>query len=103
VKRNESIKEIIQILKDQRDRVSTKKMPEQLEEEPTNDLGAMSIGSSSNPFAILTGEDNGTSQMEKRQTKKPKRRVKDGNGGAKGLQSLQGSPTDTPPPKTQDE
>jgi hypothetical protein len=43
-KRNESIKEISKILQDQRDRVSTKKMPEQLEEEPTKDLGAMSIG-----------------------------------------------------------
>ena len=102
-KRNESIEEISQILKDQRDRVSTKKMPEQLEEEPTNDLGAMSIGSSSNPFSILTGESNATSQIEKRQTKQPKRLVKDGRGRAKGFQSLQGSPTNTPSPETQDE
>ena len=58
---------------------------------------------SSNPFSILAGESDGMSQMEKKLTKKPKRLVKDGRGRAKGLQSLQGSPTDTPPPKMQDE
>ncbi len=102
-KRNESIEEISQILKDQREGTSTRKMPEELEEEPIHDLGAMSIGACSNPFAILAGESDATSQMEKRQTKKPKRLVKDGRGRTKGFQSLQGSPTDTPPPETQDE
>jgi hypothetical protein len=101
-KRSESIEEISQILKDQRQKASTRKTPEQLEEEPTDELGALSIEASSNPFAILTGEGNGMSQMEKRQTKKPKRKVKDGKG-AKGSLSLQGSPTDTPQTQTQDE
>jgi hypothetical protein len=101
--RNQSIEEISRILRDQREKASTRKMPEHLEEEPIDELGAMSIAANSNPFAILAAESNVTSQMEKRQTKKPKRGVGDGRGRAKGFLSLQGSPTDTPQSETQDE
>jgi hypothetical protein len=101
--RNESIKEISQILKDQRLRSSTTKASEQQDKEPTNELGAMSTEASRNPFSILAGETESTSQMEERQTKKSKRLVKDGRGRVKGFRSLQGSPTDTPPPETLDE
>ena len=90
-------------MKNQRLKSSTAMMPEQQEEEPTNELGAMSTEASRNPFSVLAGESEATSQMEKRQTKKPKRLVKDGRGRTKGFQSLQGSPTDTPPPETQNE
>jgi hypothetical protein len=44
-RRNESIKEISQILRDQREKADGKKTPEQLERETTEGLGAMSLKS----------------------------------------------------------
>ncbi len=102
-RRNESIKEISQILRDQREKADGKKTPEHLERETTEGLGTMSIDATSNPFTVLVGGKETTSQKVEKQTEKPKRKAKSGKGRGSGFLSLQGSPTDTPQPEIQDE
>jgi hypothetical protein len=95
-RRNESIKEISQILRDQREKADGKKTPEHLERETSEGLGTMSIDATSNPFTVLVGGKETTSQKVEKQTEKPKRKAKSGKGRGSGFLSLQGSPTDTP-------
>jgi len=102
-KRDEQVKEIGRILKEQRDNTDARNMPDHLEQETTTELGAMSIEASSNPFAGLSGGRKNPDQTEEKRTWKPKGRKMTGRGRGAGFLSLQGSPTDTPQPETQDE
>ncbi len=102
-KRDEAIKEISEILRDQREKANEQKTPENLEQETTEELGAMSIEAISNRFAFLVGKKEMASQMEEKQTEKPKKIAKGGKGRGKGFLSLQGSPRDTSQLETQNE
>jgi hypothetical protein len=102
-KRDESIKEISQILREQKEKAGEKKTPKHIERETSEQLGAMSIEAIGNPFAVLVGEKETASQMEEKQTEKSKRGAKYGKGRGKEFLSLQGSPTDTSQPDTQNE
>jgi hypothetical protein len=102
-KRDEAIKEISQILRDQREKANEQKTPEHLEQETTEELGAMSIEATTNPFTFLVGKQETARQAEEKQTEKLKRGAKGAKGRGKGFLSLQGSPRDTPQPETQNE
>jgi len=54
------------------------------------------VDATGNPFAVLVGGKETTSQEVEKQTEKPKRKAKSGKGRGSGFLSLQGSPTDTP-------
>ncbi len=102
-KGDEAIKEISQILRDQREKAGEQKTPEHLEQETTEELGAMSIEATSNPFTFLVGKKETASQAGEKQTEKTKRGAKGAKGRGKGFLSLQGSPRDTPQPEAQNE
>jgi hypothetical protein len=99
--RDEKVKEIGRILKEQRDKAAAKNTQNHLEQEATMELGAMSIEAISNPFAGLSSAKRTTDKTEEKRTGKPGARS--GKGRGKGFLSLQGSPTDTPQPNTQHE
>jgi hypothetical protein len=95
-----SIEEISWILREQRKNACGKKMPEHLEQETTEEQGAMSIDVTNNPFTFCVCGNETASQT---QTEKPKRGARSEKGRGNRFLSLQGSPIDVPQPKMQDE
>ncbi len=92
-KRNKLIEEISQILRDQRVKAGGKKMPEHLEQETTIEQPVYRFDWWKGDGESDGGEAN----------RKTTRRSGSGKGRGNGFLSLQGSPVDTPQPKTQDE
>jgi hypothetical protein len=102
-KRDEKVKEIGRILKEQREKEAAKNTPDHLEQQTATGLGAMCIEASCNPFASLSEERKTASQTEEKRARRTKGGTATGRGRVRGFLSLQGSPTDTPQPETQDE